>query len=195
MTPPTHRSSNGEGGEGPLPRTWEGIPQIVPSSWCFACDVCCRFPEKDSFLAPYFTAEEIGWALRDGVPARYFSDAGGCKIELTPYGEGYVCPAFSPDDHRCRIYAHRPLDCRIYPFALMNNPSGNRLILGIDMKCPFVEDAAHQPAIAAAEETLASLFDSPPFRNLLRENSGLINRWQDDVEPLKDLGVPGSRGL
>ncbi len=39
------------------------IIQIVPPDWCFKCDVCCRFPESTSFLAPYFTAEEISKAF------------------------------------------------------------------------------------------------------------------------------------
>ncbi len=195
MTSPIRRSSDGEAGEGPLPETWEGIPRIVPSSWCFACDVCCRFPEKDSFLAPYFTGEEIQWALREGTSFSRFSDEGGCKIGLLPHEEGYICPCFSPEDHHCRIYAHRPLDCRIYPFALMIDPAGSRLLLGIDMKCPFVQDAAHRPAIAAAANLLAALLDSSPFLELLRENPGLVNRWQDDVRVLKELGLPGSRGL
>ncbi len=35
------------------------VPQLVPSKTCLTCEVCCRFPEADIFLRPYFTAEEI----------------------------------------------------------------------------------------------------------------------------------------
>ena len=35
------------------------INQIVPPEWCSKCDVCCRFPEKDSFLVSYFNHDEI----------------------------------------------------------------------------------------------------------------------------------------
>ena len=38
------------------------IRQVVPPAWCEDCDVCCRFPEKNSYLAPYFTLEEIAVA-------------------------------------------------------------------------------------------------------------------------------------
>ena len=39
------------------------LPQFVPGSACFQCEVCCRFPESDSFLRPYFTRDEIGVAV------------------------------------------------------------------------------------------------------------------------------------
>src|SRR5437868_9945275 len=31
------------------------LPQLVPSRTCLQCDVCCRFPDPDSSLRPYFT--------------------------------------------------------------------------------------------------------------------------------------------
>ncbi len=41
------------------------LPQIVPRQICFRCDVCCRFPEPDSFLRPYFTADRmVPWAAQ-----------------------------------------------------------------------------------------------------------------------------------
>ena len=51
--------------ETPKPRDMSVIvEQIVPGKVCFACDVCCRFPEQDSALRPYFTKEEIWAAVR-----------------------------------------------------------------------------------------------------------------------------------
>src|SRR5256885_9199863 len=43
------------------------VEQIVPSRVCFTCDVCCRFPERDSPLRPYFTREEIQAAIARGI--------------------------------------------------------------------------------------------------------------------------------
>src|SRR3990172_7519822 len=88
------------------------LPQLVPSKRCLSCDVCCRFPEKNSSLAPYFTAEEIQKAIARGVSPERFSNRDGCKIELIPHpqDEGYICPAFDPATNGCRIYEDRPLD-------------------------------------------------------------------------------------
>ena len=94
------------------------VEQIVPSSVCATCDVCCRFPEFESALRPYFTAEEIQAAIAAGVPSDAFPDHAGTKIRLVPYGEGFICPAFNPKSGECGIYHSRPLDCRLYPVSL-----------------------------------------------------------------------------
>src|ERR1043165_6688290 len=97
------------------------LPQFVPSSACFTCEVCCRFPDPDSELRPYFTGEEIVRALAHGLDAAAFPDAGGTQVALVPdaRGEGFRCPAFDRATGACRIYEYRPLDCQLYPLALM----------------------------------------------------------------------------
>ena len=174
-----------------LPGTWIGIPQSVPSSWCFSCDVCCRFPEKDSFLAPYFTGPEISLAIREGIPAHLFSDPAGSKITLIPFQEGYICPCFSPEENRCTIYPFRPLDCRIYPFALMREtsqaPSDSPPVLGADTLCPFIRDGIDRQDLRTESESLALLLETPIFRGLFYDHPDLINRWQEDVLVLGTL--------
>src|SRR2546422_7062432 len=95
------------------------VEQIVPSRVCFTCDVCCRFPERDSPLRPYFTREEIQAAIARGISPDAFPDHTGSKVAVVPQGEGYRCPAFQPETGRCGIYEDRPLDCRLYPVAVM----------------------------------------------------------------------------
>lgn len=164
------------------------LPQLVTSEDCFACDVCCRFPEPTSPLAPYFTAAEIRRAIARGVAPERFSDPNGCRVALVPHptGSGYICPAFDPNANGCRIYADRPLDCRLYPFVLMQAPDGGTTILGADRKCPVVRRTIAAPAtepLAAAVrarlvDTLAAVIDANP---------GLIGPYQQDVISLGAL--------
>lgn len=166
------------------------LPQLVTSDDCFACDVCCRFPEQDSPLAPYFTPDEIKTAVARGVAPERFSDPGGCRIELVrhPTGPGYLCPAFDPASNGCRIYADRPLDCRLYPFVVMHAPDGRATILGADRKCPVVQRTIAAPAT----EQLAVALRAQVFEThgaLLRANPGLIGPYQRDVI---SLGAPAA---
>lgn len=117
------------------------LPQLVPDSACVRCDVCCRFPEADSFLRPYFTAHEIADAVAHGVADSSFPDKSGSQVNLVknPVGEGYLCPAFDSTVGRCGIYDVRPLDCQLYPLALMWDASGEEVLLGWDTKCPSCE--------------------------------------------------------
>ncbi|MEK9138393.1 MAG: YkgJ family cysteine cluster protein, partial [Bacteroidota bacterium] len=118
------------------------LQQIVPSKVCLACDVCCRFLEPDSFLAPIFTDSEMKTAIAHDIDANLFrpmADGRSGRITLKPHREMYICPCFNPETSECNIYPIRPLDCHIYPFALMYDPTGTQVVLGVDMFCPFGE--------------------------------------------------------
>ncbi|TKS60631.1 MAG: hypothetical protein EWM72_01181 [Nitrospira sp.] len=168
-----------------VPKT---LPQLVPSSACFRCDVCCRFPEAESFLRPYFTSREIAAAVAHGVSAASFPDASGSRINLVqnPTGEGYLCPAFDPATSRCGIYEARPVDCRLYPLALMWDAAREQVLLGWDTKCPFMRDAVPR-AIAAHAERVSSLLATEAMIEMIVANPRVIGRFQDDVVVLKTL--------
>lgn len=169
------------------------LPQIVPSHACFRCDVCCRFPESDSFLRPYFTEEEISQAVARGLDPGLWPDRAGSQIGLIPdaQGEGYLCPAFDPATARCRIYDVRPLDCQIYPLALMWSADGSQALLGWDSKCPDLRERGGDAGAAADLQTyaerVAALLEGPKLLEILAGHRRLIGRFQDDVVILRPL--------
>jgi uncharacterized protein len=169
--------------------TMPEIPQIVPSPRCLACDVCCRFPEAESPLRPYFTEAEIRTAIASGLPEAVFPEKEGGKIRLipNPAGEGYLCPAFDPGTNHCTIYAARPLDCRLYPFAVMRDPQGTEAVLGWDRKCPYLMNEADHRLPLSASGTVGDILQREGPQAVLNRNPGLIGEFQQDVwvtEPL-----------
>ena len=170
------------------------LPQLMPSSTCFRCDVCCRFPEAESFLRPYFTSEEIAAAVANGVPAASFPHTSGSRITLVenPSEEGYLCPAFDLATSRCGIYEVRPLDCQLYPLALMWDATQEQVLLGWDSKCPFARDEVPR-AITAHAERVTSLLATEAMIERVVANPHLIGRFQDDVVVLKTLPQLASR--
>lgn len=148
----TRQGTQGNGGPSryesysPMPQAIPVIPgpQVVPSAVCFRCDVCCRFPEQDSTLRPYFTEEEIRQAVTHGISPSSFPDHRGSQIQVVrnPNDEGFLCPAFDPVTQHCRIYEVRPLDCQLYPFALMWDAQHEKVVLGWDPLCPFLLEQA-----------------------------------------------------
>ncbi|UCE63515.1 MAG: YkgJ family cysteine cluster protein [Nitrospirota bacterium] len=181
--------------------------QIVPSQVCLSCDVCCRFPERDSSFRPFFTASEIQQAIEKGIDARYFSDSQGSQVEAVPnpFGEGYLCPAFDPETSHCRIYDVRPLDCQIYPFVMMWDKRGSAVHLGWDTKCPFLCDQSslaeiktNNPTTARRSyalpenlypftQTMAKRVESPEMIKILSANHQLVMEFQEDVVVLQKL--------
>lgn len=164
------------------------LPQLVPAATCFRCDVCCRFPEVDSFLRPYFTREEIAGAVAQGIPNSYFPNPSGSQITLVrhPTDEGYLCPAFDPTSGQCGIYEGRPLDCQLYPLALMWDESGREVLLGWDTKCPFLREEVPD-TIRRHGDQVAALLATEVVIERLVAHPRLIGRFQDDVVVLQRL--------
>ena len=162
--------------------------QIVPSATCLHCDVCCRFPERDSFLRPFFTAEEIQAAIEAGIASEHFSNTEGTQIDLvpSPVDEGYVCPAFDSATSHCRIYDVRPLDCRLYPFALMWDATHAQVVLGWDTKCPYMREAV-PAAIDRAADEIARWIEQDATMATIARNPRFIGRFQDDVIVLRSF--------
>lgn len=162
--------------------------QIVPSATCLHCEVCCRFPERDSFLRPFFTAKEIETATAAGLSPEHFPNVAGTQIDLVPnpVDGGYICPAFDPATSHCRIYDVRPLDCRLYPFALMWNAMHTQVVLGWDTKCPYLRDLSSPIIIQAAHKIAQWIEEDATVETLVRDPR-LIGRFQDDVIVLRPL--------
>jgi hypothetical protein len=167
------------------------LPQLVPSSACFRCEVCCRFPDPDSALRPYFTGDEIARAVEQGFPAAMFPDARGSQVTLLPdaTGEGFHCPAFESESGACRLYDQRPLDCQLYPLALMWDAAHNEVVLGWDRKCPFIEAEVPESIRRHADDVMTMLKQPETIEQIVRHPQ-LIGRYQADVvvlEPLRAL--------
>lgn len=164
------------------------LPQLVPSRTCLQCDVCCRFPDPDSALRPYLTEDEITSALARGVEGTSFPDRRGSQVTLVPapHEEGYLCPAFDSTTSQCRIYEQRPLDCQLYPLALMWNETHNYVVLGWDTKCPFMREEIPE-AIQHHADRVMALLNQPVVREQVSAHPRLIGRFQEDVIVLSTL--------
>ncbi len=164
------------------------LPQLVPSRTCLQCDVCCRFPDPDSALRPYFSENEITWALAGGVEETAFPNRRGSQVILVPepHGDGYHCPAFDAATSTCRIYEQRPLDCQLYPLVLMWDEAHDQVLLGWDTKCPFMREEIPGKIQRHADRVIA-LLDQPGIHDQVVAHPRLIGRFQADVVVLARL--------
>lgn len=170
-----------------LPIVAQLVTQIVPSAVCVACDVCCRFPEQDSALRPYFTREEIRAAIARGISPDAFPDHAGSKIVVAPHGDGYRCPAFDPQTGHCGIYEDRPLDCRLYPVAVMWDHTQTAVVMGWDSKCPFIRENLDSPESRAYVERTFAFLESQEPVTMFASHRSLIGAFQEDVIVLRRL--------
>ena len=160
------------------------IEQIIPSKVCFSCDVCCRFLEQNSFLAPIFTQAEMDRAIENGIEANSFrptADGKSAQIKLIAHGDMYICPCFNPETGECTIYPTRPLDCQIYPFSLMYNQDQTQVVLGVDMICPYGEAEIQMEAFQNYIDYMADYLESDSAVETIAANWQLIGPYQETV--------------
>lgn len=147
--------------------------------FCLRCDICCRFPERNSPLVPFFLNKE----KLETTPGFFgFGTHYGSRIDVVRYGNGYICPYFIPEKNLCKIYEKRPLDCRLYPYMVTYDTSYKKVVLVLDNKCLHKEE-----------------FPKPQIPPLMEQDIGFINDPQPDtifIEELDDLTrfVFGSTG-
>ena len=166
------------------------LQQIVPSKVCLSCDVCCRFLEQDSPLAPIFTEAEANTVIARGADANRFrpmADGKSAQITLKPHGDIYVCPFFEPETSECTIYPYRPLDCQIYPFTLTYNEERTQVILGVDMICPFGEAELQTEPFQQYIAQITDYLESDAIVETVAKNWSLIGEYQETVVPLRVL--------
>lgn len=103
------------------------IKNIVDSSRCIKCEICCYYDENDESCNPCFTVKEFA-----AIPAHLQGnlakdDAGFYRPQLiTPQNadEDMVCPFLEEETHQCIINDIKPLDCELWPFRLAYRQAG-----------------------------------------------------------------------
>jgi hypothetical protein len=70
----------------------------------------------------------------------------------------------------------------------MRDEDDQGALLGLDTKCPYVQDAAQEARLLAYARRVGDLFQEPALRTVLSSNPELVNRFQDDVRPICDVG-------
>lgn len=168
----------------------EKLYQIIPSEVCFSCDVCCRFLEEDSPLAPIFTSDEKEYLISQGADLSVFrsrEDEKSSQIKLIPSKDYYICPFFETETNKCSIYANRPLDCQLYPFVLMSNKDKSCVQLGIDMLCPYSEKYFETDVFQHHLQSIIDYIETDDVMDIITTHPCLIGAYQDTVKVFHSL--------
>ena len=110
-------------------------------------------------------------------------------------GHGYIkavenngvchCTFFNTDDNTCRIYAHRPFECQLYPFLLINKNS--KIVVGVHLNCPYVQKQYDTNEYFQYVETLEEYFQKKDVLNFIKENRHLARDYSDYEKEIKDV--------
>jgi len=158
------------------------IKQFVPSDYCLHCQGCCRYLKDDSVWAPCLLDEEIQELLdRKGLPAIVLSQQKRLCLVAHPEGkDGFICPLLVIPDNTCRIYDSRPFECQLYPFLL--NLRGKKVVLTVDLNCPYVRERAQSGEFKAYAEYIAAFLNTPAQITRLKNNPHILAAYEDVAE-------------
>lgn len=164
------------------------IKQLIPQEVCLNCRCCCRFASPDSVWLPCLLDEEMqNFVDRAGIPAVSISADKRIVPVANPAGDGFLCPFLNPQDNKCRVYNMRPFECQLYPFLI--NLRGKKVILTVDLNCPYLGDNIQTPAFREYSEGLAAFLNSPAQLTILKGNPQLLQVYEEVAEVV-ELGLP-----
>jgi len=156
------------------------IKQFVPSEVCLKCQGCCRFKEEFSVWSPCLLEEEVQGYLDKKIPAASISADRRLHPVANPAGEGCICPFLKSADNCCQIYEMRPFECQLYPFLI--NLRGKKVVLTLDLNCPYIEKSLKSPALKEYTEYLAAYLNSPARIKLLKDNPQVIQAYEEVID-------------
>ena len=153
------------------------IKQFVKTAFCLNCRGCCRFTQKDSIWLPYFSDEDIQNLTKKNIPVPLMP----AKKRIIPsylLKEGvFICPFLSLENNKCRIYAIRPLECKLYPFLI--NRRGNKIFLAVHSYCPCIKENLKSKKITEYSLYLFNLLNSSRFQTILKNNEQIIHTYRE----------------
>jgi len=152
------------------------LNKFIPQEVCLNCEICCRFSSLDSQWSPSIGRSELENIIKLNIipPALLISsnNKGPVRIALTAYKNYFVCPCFDVQNNKCKIYPHRPFECRLYPFLLLK--VNKKFYLAYDTKCIYTKN------ISMLKEYIKYLkikFNEQKTLNFLKKNIELFSGY------------------
>ena len=153
---------------------------MIPENYCLKCKGCCRFKKADSAWSPCLLEEEIQELLDKNIPSACICPDKKLMVVPCQQEECFICPFLEIKDNRCRIYGFRPFECQLYPFLI--NFRGGKVILTLDLNCPYVAEHLKDEEFKKYTEYLISFLNSPGQLRLLKDNPQILQAYEEVLD-------------
>ena len=165
--------------------------QLIASEICLDCPVCCRFPEKQASLSPFFFPEERILSESTSTNGSFREAAPGLasKAELVKCGHGFACSFFNPENHTCQIYEARPLDCSMYPAVIMRSEDHQKVLIGADTKCPALRRSDVAAKLHSYLNSIQRYLESTTLSSSIQKFPQFISEFQEEVVEVRELSL------
>ncbi len=110
------------------------LKNILKSSDCASCRLCCVFDKYDIWETPVLDDELKNFVSERYPETAFVKKGGGWIFRMNEAEDGlYYCPMLDPSSG-CMLGDGKPFDCRIWPYRIMT--LGGHRVISIASICP-----------------------------------------------------------
>lgn len=142
---------------------------------CLKCQGCCRFLQAQTEWAPCLLNEEKKLLSENIRFASLISMDNRVCLISSEKGDIFLCPFLNEEENKCRIYASRPFECRLYPFIL--NRKKSKVFLAVDTNCAYAKDNLNSASFKEYLSYLLCLLNSQKYKTILKNNPQVIQAY------------------
>ncbi|MFH0754389.1 MAG: phosphatidylglycerol lysyltransferase domain-containing protein [Candidatus Omnitrophota bacterium] len=158
------------------------IPSFLTSEQCLACRGCCLFHDAHGDWSPRLMPEDVAALLPHAGDAAW--QEGSDQIRLKGCAGGaHACSFLNVQDHHCSVYAHRPFECRLYPFLLSREAHGFKVYA--HLSCPAIAALKKAGTWGAAVAAIREYFQKVEVQALVERGAASYPDYSlstDEVE-------------
>ena len=159
------------------------LKQPMAQKYCLACQGCCRFQDAQSPWRPKIYEGESRIFSCNDLPSD-LKDASD-RLKTVFAHDAHQCLALDAKTSKCKYYHDRPLECRLYPFVLMNKKEG--IFLAVHLACPFAQEAQGSGEFKDHCEGLKGFFRQESVQQFLRAQKDNIRSGHIKAEEVAIL--------
>lgn len=159
------------------------IFEIVTKNDCAKCKKCCQFDISNLADVPRFSKKLASYIKERIDSSIVFTDkVDFFTVELKKISESkYLCP-FLDTDKGCRLADSRPLDCKLFPFYLMEY--NGAIMISLSKDCPTVMSKSLSVLYGYHENEIDNY-----ARALLKSDDFILEPYHSDAIILKVLTI------
>ncbi|MBF0330406.1 MAG: DUF2156 domain-containing protein [Candidatus Omnitrophica bacterium] len=136
-------------------------PQILTSQQCLSCRGCCLFHGPSGDWAPRLMPEDIQALIQVTADTSWLQSCDRIALKCR-VGDARACAFLNEPDHHCRMYAHRPFECRLYPFLLSREKNAFKVYA--HLSCPAIAEFKRSGVWDQHLATIRAFFEKKDVR-------------------------------
>ena len=156
---------------------FKNFPQIISEEICFLCKGCCCFNDIKSVWRPHVIDSEK-FIESDNVDSDHY-------VKAVSEGDCIKCVFLNLEDHKCKVYSSRPIECIIYPFLMIREKDDVKV--SVHLSCPHIQEVLNGDKLSIFTDKVKDYFAKEKVKEFIKDNSSLISDYSNHSNEIMSL--------